>query len=328
MAEQKQNTALTDIVGTAISIPGVKVSRDAFLQETFRGASAERMAQLLAEGPVAAGCTQRELRDLAAKVLRERTMLSTTASFAAGLPGGLAMAATIPADLMQFYGVSLRMAQEIAYIYGEPDLWQNGAVDDERVRNQLVLYCGVMFGANGAAQGLKVMSSALAKQAMKKLPQQALTKTFFYPLVKSVCKFFGVKMTKNVFAKGISKAIPLVGGVLSGGITFASMRGMGVKLIDTLEEAHFHYTEEEFRQDWETIVEVCEAEAVESTEDPQPAETIVTEAIVVEAVQAEEVEAPAVSISEEITKAKSLMDAGIISEEEFAAIKAKLIARL
>ncbi len=337
MAEQKQSAALTDIITTAISLPGVKVSRDAFLRETFRGASEERMAQLLADGPVAAGCTQRELRDLAAKVLRERTMLSTTASFAAGLPGGLAMAATIPADLMQFYGVSLRMAQEIAYIYGEPDPWQNGAVDDERVRNQLILYCGVMFGANGAAQGLKVMSSALAKQAMKKLPQQALTKTFFYPLVKSVCKFFGVKMTKNIFAKGVSKAIPLVGGVLSGGITFASMRGMGTKLIDTLEEAHFHYTEEELQQDWETIIEVCAAETAqaeaEPEEHPQPLEAIVVEEVPV-AEEAPVIEpaaveaAPAASISAEIMKAKGLLDAGIITEAEFAAIKEKLIAQL
>ena len=33
------------------------------------------------------------------------------------IPGGIAMAATIPADTLQFFGVALRLAQEISYIY-------------------------------------------------------------------------------------------------------------------------------------------------------------------------------------------------------------------
>ena len=317
MERQEQSTALTDIVSAAVRLPGVKVDRKEFLLVQFKDTDEDQRRMIIEDGPVKAGCTQRKLRDMANRVLRDRTLTSTTASFAAGLPGGLAMAATIPADLLQFYAVSLRLAQEVAYLYGEPDLWQDGVINDDKVRNQLILYCGVMFGANGAAQGLKVMASALAKQAMKKLPQQALTKTFVYSIVKSTCKFFGVKMTKSIFAKGVSKAIPLVGGVLSGGITFASMKSMGARLIDTLEEAHFHYTEEEFRQDWETIVEVCEAEE-DGQEGVGPAEDDQKQ------MNAEQ----SGSVAEEIQKAQGLLDAGIITPAEFAAIKERLIARL
>lgn len=45
-----------------------------------------------------------------------------------------------------------------------------------------------------------------AKQALKKLTQKALTKTFYYSIVKSIAKAFGPKMTKEVFAKGVSKS--------------------------------------------------------------------------------------------------------------------------
>jgi hypothetical protein len=140
------------------------------------------------------------------------------------------MAASIPADTLQFFGMSLRLAQELSYLYGADDLWQGGEIDSERVCNQLILYFGVMFGVSGASSGVRLLSSQLAKQTLKKLPQKALTKTFWYPFVKQIGRFIGIKVTKESLAKGLSKAIPIVGGVISGGITFASMKPMGTRL--------------------------------------------------------------------------------------------------
>lgn len=226
------------------------------------------------------------------------------------------MAATIPADMLQYYGVALRMAQELAYLYGEGDLWNGDFLDNDKVTNQLILYCGVMLGASGAAQAVRVMSSALAKQIMKKLPQKALTRTFYYPVIKTVCKFFGVSMTKNVFAKGVSKAVPILGGVVSGGITFATLRPMGQRLADTLDQAHFSYTEADFQEDWQDIVEVSESETVVVSSSPEEA-TAVPKASVTSG-----------DICEKIAKAKALLDAGVLTEQEFAEVKAKLIAKL
>ena len=78
---------------------------------------------------------------MAQKLILKRTSQSSLASFAAGIPRGLAMAATIPADVLQFFGVALRLAQELSYLYGAQDLWQNGQVDDERAESQLIMYC-------------------------------------------------------------------------------------------------------------------------------------------------------------------------------------------
>ena len=236
MSEQKKEKALdlASVISTAIRVPGVKVVRDDFLRDQFKDLSQEEIEVIVQNGPVLAGRSREELHKKASRIIKARTAFTTTASFMAGLPGGLAMAATIPADLIQFYGTALRMAQELVYLYGEADLWCDGTPDGDKVTNQLILYCGVMLGASGAAQAVRVMTSALAKQALKKLPRQALTKHFIYNVIKSTLKFFGVSVTKSSFAKGVSKALPVVGGVVSGGITLASM--LWIKLTSITQQ--------------------------------------------------------------------------------------------
>ncbi|MCH5317968.1 MAG: bacteriochlorophyll 4-vinyl reductase [Eubacterium sp.] len=330
---------LENIIATAIQVPGVRVNREAFLREQFKDSPETLMQIIIEKGPVEAECPRDMLRKMANKIIQKKTLLSTGASFMAGLPGGLAMAATIPTDMLQFYGVALGMAQELSYLYGESDLWENGVLDRNKVTNQLILYCGVMLGASGAAQTVRVLSASLAKQALKKLPQKALTKTFYYPIVKSIAKVFGAKMTKEVFAKGVSKAVPIIGGVVSGGLTFASMKPMGKRLTDTLDKAHFEYEEEDFEADWKDIM--AEYEKVED-------EIVIEETEAIEADVLEENDTVAEfteisnenddesteskndfnAILEKIAQAKKLLDLGAISEDEFNFIKAKMIDKM
>ena len=68
-----------------------------------------------------AGCTREDLARIANKLILVRTSTSSAASFAMGIPGGLAMGLTVPADTLQFFGMSLRLAQELAYLYGAQD---------------------------------------------------------------------------------------------------------------------------------------------------------------------------------------------------------------
>ena len=92
-------------------MPGVKVNRNKFLAELF---ATEDVAiqEVLDCDPISAGISQKRIAAIAHKHILKRTSQSSTASFIAGIPGGLAMAATIPADVMQFFGMALRLAQE------------------------------------------------------------------------------------------------------------------------------------------------------------------------------------------------------------------------
>ena len=305
--ETKSLPSLVGVISTAIQIPGVKVNRNAFLEEQFKDAPPETLEAVLSVGPVEAGCSRKELRKIACRLVQKKTLLSTGASFLAGIPGGFTMAATIPADMLQFYGVALGLAQEVSYLYGAGDLWSGDILDEEKVTNQLILYCGVMLGASGAAQTIRVLSSSLAKQAPKKLPQQALTKTFYYPIIKSIAKAFGTKMTKEVFAKGVSKAVPIIGGVVSGGITFATLRPMGMRLVDTLEEAHFTYSKADFESDWSDIMQANEVETDSE-----------------KTVESENMN----PVLDKIQRAKEMLDDGVLTAEEFSKIKDRLISEM
>lgn len=320
---------LDEIISKAIQIPGVKVDRNKFLAEGF-SSKVDLLENIINNGPVEAGITREEISNIANKLIMKRTSQSSIASFAAGIPGGLAMAATIPADILQFFGMSLRLAQELSYLYGADDLWKNGQVDDEKVKNQLILYCGVMFGVSGAVSGVRVLSTQVAKTALKKIPQKALTKTFWYPMIKKICSFVGYTLTKKTLASGVSKAIPVIGGVISGTINFASMMPMARKLNDTLDKAIFDYSDEEFEKDIESLSnetgEVSEeekqnfkekfAEGFNKTKDSvsnlfskvgNNKDKIKTDPI------------------EEIKKYKELLDSGIINQEEFDKKKKELL---
>ena len=312
MKENKRPLDLTTVISTAIQVPGVKVSRELFLREQFQELDQKTVDLIVDSGPVMAGCSRELLTKKANRIIKERTVISTGASFVAGIPGGLAMAATIPADMLQFYGVALRMAQELVYLYGEEDMWCDGTPDTDKVTNQLILYCGVMLGATGAAQTVRIMSSALAKQLLKKLPQKALTKTIYYPVIKAILKYFGVSVTKSTFAKGVSKIVPVVGGIVSGGITLASILPMGNRLLKTLDKAHFDYSQSDFDADMKIINEVSNENNDEEKN---------------EAIKAT-VNTNKNDLFEQLQRAKEMLDIGIITEEEFSSIKAKLISNI
>ncbi|MEE1320899.1 MAG: SHOCT domain-containing protein [Acutalibacteraceae bacterium] len=337
MSEEKKlekEVALENIITSAVQIPGVKVDRKKFLAETFANHDVV-LEDIFELGPIEAGISQEDLSKLANKLILSRTGQSSIASFVAGIPGGLAMAATVPLDVLQFFGMAIRLAQELSYLYGADDLWQNGQLDDEKVKNQLLLYCGVMFGVSGAVSGVRVLSTQIAKTTLKKLPQKALTKTFWYPMIKQIGKAIGIKVTKSTVAKGISNAIPVIGGVISGSMNFASMLPMANRLQSTLESANFGYTEADLERDIDII------ETTDYTDEPDELEDL--KAKVVENSKKignnisnlfnkkkKDTEAPTQSEDpfEAIKKLAELKDMGIISQEEFDSKKAELLTKI
>jgi len=94
--EQSNVLALENIITTAVQIPGVKVNRNRFLAETFAKETDISIQEIIDKGPIQAGISRDKLSNIASKHILIRTSQSSAASFVAGIPGGLAMAATIP----------------------------------------------------------------------------------------------------------------------------------------------------------------------------------------------------------------------------------------
>ena len=87
-----------------------------------------------------------------------------------------------------------------------------------------------MMGVAIANEGIQQIAQRLSGEVVKRLPQKALTQTVIYPIVKQVAKWIGIKLTKESFAKGISKAIPVVSGAISGGLTYVSFNNSSLKI--------------------------------------------------------------------------------------------------
>ena len=332
------NISLEDIITTSIKIPGVKVNRDKFLAEQFAGTGAN-VQDIINLGPIDAGISREDISNTANKLIIKRTSQSSVASFVAGMPGGLAMAATIPADVMQFFGMALRLAQELAYLYGGGDLWVDGQIDDEKVKSQLIMYCGVMFGVSGAVSGVRVLSTQIAKTTLKKLPQNALMKTFWYPMIKQIGKAIGVKVTKTTVAQSASKAIPIIGGVISGGLNFASMMPMAKRLSEALDKATFDYSEDEYENDLNIIDKISNGEIVVEPESETKEEIKQKVSNTIDDVKkgvsgivgkfgkkiSHASDTPSKDPIEEVKRLKELLDIGAISQEEFDTKKKELL---
>ena len=93
-----------------------------------------------------------------------------------------------------------------------------------------------MNGVAGANNAIKALAKALSVGVEKKLIAAALTKGTLYPILKSTLKWFGVKLTKEIFAKTVKNAIPVVGGIVGGGITFLSFKPCCMRLKDVLTD--------------------------------------------------------------------------------------------
>lgn len=232
-------TIWNKVMGAALSMPGVKVDRDDFLKKELKNyCSPEQLNLAISSRPIN-GVSKEIIDRIANACINSHTTKVTTISAVAGIPGGFAMAGTIPADMAQYYWHVFVLAQKLAYLYGFPDLRdENGNLTDT-ASDMLTLFVGVMMGASAANQAIKGLAKEFAKQVVKRLPQKALTKTMYYPIIKQIAKWIGVKLTKDTFAKGLGKVIPILGGVISGGLTLATFRPSAKRLQHKLQEEMF-----------------------------------------------------------------------------------------
>lgn len=230
---------IEDIIALAIKAPGVHITRANFLKkELFKNHSQEVIDKAIATTPAQAGIPADEIDKIADEVIKFERNCVSGISAALGAPGGWIMAATIPADIIQYYGYTLRATQKLLYLYGFPEIDsdEEGIQLDSQTVNQIIICLGVMNGVAGANNAIKGMAKALAVGVEKKLFNAALTKGTFYPLVKAIAKWFGVKMTKTIFAGFFKKVIPIVGGVIGGGITFFSFKPCCYRLKNVLQD--------------------------------------------------------------------------------------------
>lgn len=229
---------IEDIIIMGLKIPGVKINRSEFLKKEFSKYYDEEIVnQIIKYNPAHENIPLDKVDKIADDIIQYERLCVSGISTALSVPGGIAMAATLPTDIAQYYGYMIRAMQKLLYLYGFPDI----EVDEEQLLdsatlNTIIICMGVMYGVASANIALKSMAKALGVGVEKQLLKKALTKGTIYPIVKQVAKWFNVRMTKEIFAGFFKKSIPVVGGVIGGGITYFSFKPCCEKLKETLRD--------------------------------------------------------------------------------------------
>lgn len=233
-----ENNKFEVVLKKAISLKTTNVNREDFLRKELMKVvgNSEIVERAILTNPAQAGIDVTTINKVADECINYQTTLVTGLSTAAGIPGGPAVLATIPADTIQYFAHILIITQKLAYLYGWDELIDSNNQMDDATNNLLTLFIGVMFGVSEASKQLIKLSSLIASNTSKKLMQKTLTKTTVYNVTKKVAKIIGVKLTKQTFSKGVGKIIPVVGGVLSGVLTYASYKPMAKKLKNHLSQ--------------------------------------------------------------------------------------------
>ena len=242
-----RSQAWSKILSAALALPGARLDRVTFLRNELKPYCTTEQVEIAIETrPALAGISLDLTDKLADSCIRAHKKRASAISFATGLPGGWWMAATFPVDLVQYFREAIVLAQKLAYLYGWPDLMEEGEPDEE-TKMRLTMLMGVMMGAEGANMVLREVAAQFGDQVRRRLPRHALTKTTWYPLLKQIGKWIGVSITKQSFARGLSKLIPILGGFISAGVTWWMLDKMAKRLRGHLRKLRYAVDEDNFQ---------------------------------------------------------------------------------
>ncbi len=166
--------------------------------------------------------------DDCATVLGGHKAAAAAFSFASGLPGGWWAAGAIPADIVQFNGHALQVAQKLAYLYGWPSMLDEDGNMDDATAYLLALFFAVMFGAKGAGKAISQLSGMIAKGIIGSSRSGFIKQT-----LRHLVGAQAAQISKAGFARGLAKFVPVIGGIFSGGITLLLFENMCSRLKDT-----------------------------------------------------------------------------------------------
>ena len=242
MAEKKRKNAILakldadgdgeftieDVVYSSFRASGVYIRREEYLREQFAGSHRDAVVEdAIARTPALAGISVEEIDWLADRAIRAEHLKVTGVSAALGMPGGAAIAATIPADLVQYFGFLLRIVQKLLYLYGFPDVDadpEEGVQPDEQTMDTLILCLGVMYEVDGSGIALKALANGMAKGMGKRMMGMVLRKGSVKPVVKQISKWFGIKLGRSMVTGAVSRMVPVLGAVVAGSVTYFSFR--------------------------------------------------------------------------------------------------------
>lgn len=240
---------IEDIIIMALRTPGIVIDREEFLRRRLRKSfPAEIVDKAIETSPYHAGIPKTDIDKFADKVINYESSLVSGISAALSTPNVMFLPATIPADILQYYSYILRTTQKLLYLYGFPQIKvkeKDGRFDEETM-NILIICLGVMNDVAESNNALNNLAKTIEVSVEKRVINKTLTSEDMYPVIKRVVRYFGVRITKRTLNRTVASAMPLIGGVIGGSMTYSSFKKCCYKLKKSLGETHLCNSKECF----------------------------------------------------------------------------------
>ena len=235
--EKVQNIDIVELLQKAAKLPGVAINREEFLKKELDNYCTDEVISLsIKKNPAFADISRETINKIADEVIKSETTKVTSVSAAAGLPGGFAMAATMPADLVQYFGFLLRVMQKLAYLYGFERFDLSEEEISPETNSDFIIFLGVMFGVKGANAAVKKVGIVLAHKISKSVTTKAIEKGVLYPVVRKIARQIGLKLAKQTLTKGLAKTVPILGAGVNGFLTYSSFKPCALRLQKSFKE--------------------------------------------------------------------------------------------
>lgn len=222
--------SIETIIEYALKLPGVKINRSDFLRkELTKFYTPKIVEKAIQTNPAQAGIEVRKIDKIANGCIGFETTKVTAISAATGIPGGIALVATIPTDIIQYFGHVFIILQKLTYLYGWADFTnEDGNELNDETKTYLLLFLAVMLGVNTIGPIVDKAAKIAIAKAQKKLAEKIVIKesqVFATATAKAT-----TAVAKKALADEVSKSIPLIGAFASGGLTLISFLPMAQRL--------------------------------------------------------------------------------------------------
>lgn len=227
------NETWKSLLNMILAMPGAKINRTEFLSNVFNSESPEVIKRILEE-PITSVVSVETLEKAAQHVINVQTFKVTSLSTIAGIPGGLAMLGTVPADIVNFYYHTIVIGQKLGYLWGFPDMLDDNGNITDKGRIILTGFIGVMNKIAAAEQVVKAIAKDLVKRTAGETAERMATKLFMKPViaqsVEQVAKKLSLQIASKSSVRLVNKLIPVISGVICGTMTYASFKNQAKKL--------------------------------------------------------------------------------------------------
>ena len=232
------NNIWSSFLNRILGIPGAKINREAYLRKTFSHLSDSEIRHCISESPSKV-VSMAEIEAAASNAISSHTAKVTAISAISGIPGGLAMAVAIPADVANYYFHVVAVGQKLGYLYGFPDMVDDRGNLTSDGEIMLTAFIGVMNKVEIAKELVKKIAIEVAKRISEETAIRVAGNIFSKQLVAQAIEAISTKLATQIAAKGVGrglyKVIPIFSGIICGGINYATFKPQAKRLHEVLK---------------------------------------------------------------------------------------------